>query len=502
MRAVVSLLRDAPIPATFTLISAPGEPKARVLDQWLRALAKRAGAKIEYRWIAVDEESRRYAREVGLDEARPFGVVVSLGVNDALISLANPSTAAARAWIEKRARSVVAHAQGRMRRVGYVGTNDNLTTQLHQAMSHLELFPLDLTTGVPPNVVLLLQPASAADQRSIDEFAKRGDQTVVTVPAALTTSSFIALMKAIDGRDADDDERACTDILASTESLPSPPADKAPETFHRPKETKLLGKEDVPRITRLEIESNGARIVAERSDAAWHLVAPVSADANAENVIHALENLSDVSLHEALPSGADAFLGLAGPGALHVVASAGSSKVVDIVVGRAGELGIAMRSTERRVARGFSQYLFDPHPKRWRRTTLWQVDRTIVKEIKVESDRAKWVFVRTGASWKSTRDGRPVSSPSAERIDYLVNAFSELRAEDFAEDGADTGLDKLLDKPWTLRFELDGGKRVSVQIGKPRTSGGGRYARVEGDPTIYVLPEYTGGFVDRLDAPK
>ncbi len=499
VRAVVSRLRDAPFPATLTLIGAPDEPKAAVIDGWLRALAKRAGPKIEYHWIAVDDPSPRYAREIGLDEARSFGVVVSLGVNAASVSLANPSTAAARAWIEKAARSVVAHAQGRTRRVGYLGTNDNLTTQLHQAMGHLELFPLDLTTGIPPNVdvVLLLEPASAADQRSIDDFAKRGDKTVVIVPPELTTKSFIALMNVIDGRDADDDERACTAQLASTESLPSAPAGGTTEPWHPPQATKLLRKEDVTRITRFDIESNGARIVAERSNAGWHLVVPVSADANAENVTHALENLSEVTLREALPSGADASLGLAGPNALHVVASAGSSKVVDIVVGLDGELGTAMRGTDTRVAHGFSRWLFDLHPKRWRRTTLWQVERTMVKEIKVESDRAKWVFVRAGASWKATRDGRTVSSLSAQRIGDLVNAFRELRAEDFAEEGADTGLDK----PSTLRLELDGSKHVGVQIGKQRASGGGRYARVEGDPAIYVLSEFTGGIVDRLDAP-
>ena len=62
-RSIAKLIADAEAPVAVSLFSTPGLPKidakAAAVDAWMRDIAKEAGDKLEYRWIAVTDEATR-----------------------------------------------------------------------------------------------------------------------------------------------------------------------------------------------------------------------------------------------------------------------------------------------------------------------------------------------------------------------------------------------------------------------------------------------------------
>jgi hypothetical protein len=306
------------------------------------------------------------------------------------------------------------------------------------------------------------------------------------------TNAFLVLMNAIDARVVNDDVRACNALLASDGSLegPSRTAGRHPDTWRPLADAPVLTKEQVARISKLEIRAGASAVTVERSGSSWRVVSPLSGQADAETVRKAIENLTEMRVGEVIANGTtvDANLGLSAKDALHVIASAGADHLLDVTIGRSGERGTAVRvagSDAVRLMLGVSRWLFDAQPKRWRRTQLWQFDKSEVLQVRIESARGKWLFDRTPAGWKAT-------ALAPDRVVDLVNAFRQLRADDFAEQGADTGLDSA-SAPSTVRFVLGGGRQQTIEISASR-KGGGRYARVPGDSTIYVISEYTGAW--------
>ena len=317
------------------------------------------------------------------------------------------------------------------------------------------------------------------------------------------TSAFRVLMNAIDARAVDDEVRACSSLLVAEEDATSVTpaatnhASRYPRALAPGARTSVLEKDAAARITRLQIRGPKGSSILQRNGAVWRVVSPVAAEADVEHVRQAIENLTEMTLDEAIAngSGAEGMLGIAGDEALHVVASAGTETLVELTLGRSGSRGTAVLSKASpgvRVARGCSRYLLERES--WRRSAIWNFERDEVKRVEVQVGVRKWAFDRSkGGVWAGSLDGKAFAAVSPEQIDALINGFRHLQASGFAEPGADTGVDA----GNAVRFELNSGRRVSLHIGKAaKVPGGGRYARVDGDPTIFVIDEYAAQWSD------
>lgn len=256
----------------------------------------------------------------------------------------------------------------------------------------------------------------------------------------------------------------------------------------------LKATDDVDKITITNAEKGDT--VLEKKGDKWELTKPVVAPANQANVKQLLDNIKELKVKEVISNAPSddqkKEFQFEKDKAVHVVANKGAEKKLDVTFGKSGARG-QMVMVEGKpgiyTASGYSSYLYAREPKGWRETEIFKFDDANATQVTVTNKHGDLSFTK-GDKWAGSAKGKPIADFDEEKVKDAVRAFKALNAEDFGDgkSPADTGLDNP-DATVTINLKDNAGKYV-LKVGKVST-GTSRYAMKEGDPTVFVIPQYT-----------
>jgi hypothetical protein len=237
-------------------------------------------------------------------------------------------------------------------------------------------------------------------------------------------------------------------------------------------------------------------VVLEKKGDKWEVTKPLVAAANQTNVKSLLDNMKELKAKEVI---------IAAPNedqkkefqfeptkATHVVTWKGGTKKLDATFGKSGARGqMAMVEGKPGIyaVSGYSSYLYQREVKGWRDTDIFKFDDANANQLTIDNKNGTLSFTKEGDKWAGTNKGKALERFDEEKVKDALRAFKSLTAEDFGDgkSDADTGLDKP-DSKVTIQLKDGAGKYV-LEVGKT-SSGSSRYARKEGDSTIFVIPQY------------
>jgi hypothetical protein len=160
---------------------------------------------------------------------------------------------------------------------------------------------------------------------------------------------------------------------------------------------------------------------------------------------------------------------------------------------------------------GVSSWTYDKAPKDLRDKKVWDLSRDNVAGIELKDAKGTFAFTKnesaaasdagagdasTGdggaksAAWSGSLDGKPLVGLDAAKVDDLLSAFSlggVLNADDFGDGKSDAETGLASPEATTLVFRGKDGAAHKITLGK--SDGTKRFARKDGDPTIYLLSE-------------
>ncbi len=260
-----------------------------------------------------------------------------------------------------------------------------------------------------------------------------------------------------------------------------------------------LPSDDVDKVTKVSIK-NGDKdeIVLEKRDKTWMVVKPLEAKANEQNVKSMLDNLKSLEVNDAInatPQAPQMYkdYDLEPDKAVHVVAYTGDTKALDAWFGKSGSRGQMARVEGKPgiyVVSGYSAYQFTRAVKDWRDKQIMKFEDANVANVTIDNEAGAFSFSKNGDTWTGTFDKKPIERFDPEKVKDMLRAFRALSAEDFADgkSDADTGLDK---PSATVVITLkDNGGTFKIEVGKT-SSGTSRYARKDGDKTVYVVGSWS-----------
>lgn len=257
----------------------------------------------------------------------------------------------------------------------------------------------------------------------------------------------------------------------------------------------IKAPDDLDKIT----VQNGDKpeIVLEKSGEAWKVMKPVEAAANQEAVKSLVSNLKDLKAKEVIVSSADDAAKKEyefGPEkAVHVTASKGGDKKVDLTFGKSGARGqLAMVEGKPGIyaVSGYSGYLYTREVKGFRDTEIFKFDDQNANGLTIENKNGTFSFTKEGDKWAGTHKGQPIARFDEDKVKDAVRTFKNLTAEDFG-DGKDPNELGLTDKPEakvTIQLKDGAGKYV-LNVGNVLT-GTNRWAMKEGSDNIYSILSY------------
>lgn len=254
-------------------------------------------------------------------------------------------------------------------------------------------------------------------------------------------------------------------------------------------------------------------IVLEKKDGNWTMVAPTpGARVQKSAVDDILNGLKGLTFKDRIAVGPQNFAGYdldEGKG-IHVVAAKAGAPVVDLWLGstksrgQMARLGTDAAGTVWTVS-GISSWTYDKAPKDVRDKKVWDLARENVTSIELKSPKGNFTFAKNEAAgdagaddggdagttpaWTGTADGKPLAGLDAAKVDDLLSAFTlggVLNADDFGDGKSDTETGLGADAT-VVTFKAKDGSVQKITLGK--SEGTKRYARKEGDPTIYLLAE-------------
>lgn len=268
-------------------------------------------------------------------------------------------------------------------------------------------------------------------------------------------------------------------------------------------------KDDVEKITKIEIKNADKSDVAlEKKGDTWEVVKPVSAKANAANVRSLLDNLKELKIKESIAKGTETYeqYDLTDAKALHVVASKGGEKALDLYFGKSGSRGQMVRIGGQDgvfVAGGYSSYLYAREAKNWRETSVLKFEDANAIQVEIENKNGKLSFSKNEDKWAGTfapRDKKgKLGSPEKKwekfdeaKVKDMLRAYKNLNAEDFGDEKSDTGLDNPAENGGVIRIVLkDNAGDHTIKVGKT-SKGSSRFAVKEGgDGTVVVLSSWS-----------
>jgi hypothetical protein len=267
-------------------------------------------------------------------------------------------------------------------------------------------------------------------------------------------------------------------------------------------------------------------IVLEKKDGNWTMLAPnPGAKVQKSAVDDLLNGLKGLTFKDRIATGANQFAAYEldeGKG-IHVVASKTGAPVVDLWLGatksrgQMARLGTDATATVWSVS-GVSSWTFDKAPKDVRDKKVWDLSRDNVNAIEVKDAKGDFVFtknesatgdagaVATGdaggdagakAAWSGTHNGKPLVGLDVAKVDDLLSAFTlggVLNADDFGDGKSDTETGLASPDVTVFTFKSKDGTAQKISLGK--SEGTKRYARRDGDNTVYLLSESPSGFAE------
>lgn len=268
-------------------------------------------------------------------------------------------------------------------------------------------------------------------------------------------------------------------------------------------------KDDVEKVTKIEIKNADKSDVAlEKKGDTWEVVKPVSAKANAANVRSLLDNLKELKIKEPIARGTETYeqYDLTDAKALHVVASKGGEKALDLYFGKSGSRGQMVRIGGQDgvyVAGGYSSYLYAREAKNWRETSVLKFEDANAIQVEVENKNGKFSFSKNEDKWAGTfapRDKKgKLEKPEKKwekfdeaKVKDMLRAYKNLNAEDFGDEKSDAGLDNPAENGGVIRIVLkDNAGDHTIKVGKT-SKGSSRFAVKDGgDGTIVVLSSWS-----------
>jgi hypothetical protein len=273
--------------------------------------------------------------------------------------------------------------------------------------------------------------------------------------------------------------------------------------------------EEIDRVTLKAKDKQ--EIVLEKKGDTWTMIQPVEgAKVSKSAVDDILNGLKGLTFKEPIAKGAANFASyeLEDGKGIHVVASKGGAAVVDLWLGASKSRGQMARlgnddAGQIWAVSGVSSWTFDKAPKDVREKKIWELSRDNVTTIEVKSAKGSFEFTKDEAAadagspaWKGQSGGKPIAGLDAAKVDDLLSAFTlggVLNADDFADgkSPAETGIEA--PDATTVTFKAKDGAMHRIVLGK--AEGGKRYARKDGDATVYLLGESPAGWAE-ADASK
>lgn len=251
-------------------------------------------------------------------------------------------------------------------------------------------------------------------------------------------------------------------------------------------------------------------VLVKTGEDAWSLDKPTKAKANASNVKSLLENLSKLSLSEAIASNKDEYerWGVSDEKALHATFFKGDENVFDVYFGENGSRGQMTRLGKQDgvyAVKGFSKWLYERDSKGWRDKSMLKFDDKEVVKVEIQNKNGVFVFDKAGEGWtgkhgKAAASAKPIEKFQASKVDDLLRAYKALSAMDFGDgkQPADVGLSA---PEATVTIELKGGTGVHVLKVGNVADGTNRWAMTNGSDQIYSISSWSSDWAT-ADATK
>jgi len=267
-------------------------------------------------------------------------------------------------------------------------------------------------------------------------------------------------------------------------------------------------------------------IVLEKKDGNWNMVAPnAGAKVQKSAVDDLLNGLKGLTFKERIATGTNQFAAYEvdeGKG-IHVVAIKGGAPVVDLWLGATKSRGQMARlgndgSNTVWSVSGVSSWTFDKAPKDVRDKKVWDLSRDNVTAIELKDAKGDFVFTKNESAaaagdagttgdaggdagakpaWSGTHNGKPLAGLDVAKVDDLLSAFTlggVLNADDFGDGKSDTETGLGSGDVTVVTFRGKDGTAQKITLGK--SEGTKRYARRDGDTTIYLLSESPSGWAE------
>ena len=263
-------------------------------------------------------------------------------------------------------------------------------------------------------------------------------------------------------------------------------------------------------------------VVLEKKPEGWAMTSPTQTSKTDKKAIDEVLNaLKGVTFKEPIAKGESNYAGydLTADKAMHVIAAKGGTPVLDLWLGSQKSRGqMARMGNDDQVwsVTGVSAFTFDKAPKDFRDRKVWDLAKDQVVAVTLHDGKGTFEFKKNQAAsadagvdaaadagsdaskgdaaapaaWLGLTDGKPMSGLEANKVDDLINAFAMggvLNADDFGDGKSDVETGLASNEATTITFQPKEGAPAKVVLGK--TEGTKRYARKEGDPTIYLLAE-------------
>jgi hypothetical protein len=226
----------------------------------------------------------------------------------------------------------------------------------------------------------------------------------------------------------------------------------------------------------------------------------VAAKANASNVKSMLDNLSKLSLSEAVATGTDEYerWGVSDQKALHVSFFKGADSVLDVYFGENGSRGQMVRLAKQDgvfAIKGFSKWLYERDASGWRDKTMFKFEDKDAVKVTVENTNGVFSFEKAGESWTGKHGAKaaaqkPIDKFQSSKVDDLLRAYKSLNAMDFGDgkQPADVGL---ATPQATVTVELRGGTGHHVLKVGGVAEGSNRWAMTNGSDQIYTISSWS-----------
>lgn len=280
-------------------------------------------------------------------------------------------------------------------------------------------------------------------------------------------------------------------------------------------------------IDKIDIKAKDKpEVVLTKTGADWSMTVPVQTNKVQKSTIDEVLNaLKGVQFKDPIAKGQQYFADydLTPDKAVHVVASKGGQVVADLWLGAQksrGQMAKVDNDDQIWSISGASAFSFDKGPKDFRDKKVWDLPKDQVASIELKDAKGSFTFTHfeppaatnagaeTGVdatapaakdagadaapppSWSGTFDGKPIKDLQTSKLDDLVNAFAlggVLNADDFGDGKSDAETGLASPEATVIDIKTKDGASHKIILGK--TDGTKRYAKKEGDTTIYLLPE-------------